>query len=127
LNPPPQLSQELDLLRSQGYTIDVCEENNSFCVCFKDYALPKDAWNKEKTDLLIIVQIAYPNAQLDMFWVTPDLLLANGQKPQAGDVQESHCGRQWQRFSWHPQKWNPARDNIITYLELINHRLGMMK
>ena len=125
MNLPPQLLQEIDSLRKEGYTIEVQEDGGSIGIIFKDYPLPKGVWNKEKTDLLIIAQITYPNAQLDMFWVTPGLLLANGQTPKSGDVQEIHCVTSWQRFSWHPQKWNPAHDNITTYLELVTYRLGM--
>lgn len=127
MNLPPQLSQELELLKTEGYNIEVSEESSSFCVVFKDYNLPEGIWNKDKTDLLIIAQTVYPNAKLDMFWVAPGLKLADGRMPQAGDVEESHCGKTWQRFSWHAEKWNPARDNITTYLELINHRLKMRK
>jgi len=125
MNLPPQLSLELDQLRSQGLVIEVQEDSPLFCLIFKDYNLPEGIWNMSKTDLLIIAQPVYPNARLDMFWVEPGLRLADGRTPRAGDCMENHCGKQWQRFSWHPSKWNPAQDNIITYLEFVNHRLSV--
>ena len=125
MNLPPQLSTELEQLRSEGYVIEVLEEKSVFCIVFKDYPLPQGVWNREKTDLLIRVQPVYPNGKLDMFWVNPEILLKNGNKPKAGDVIENYCGKQWQRFSWHVQKWNPAIDSILTYLQVVNHRLGL--
>lgn len=124
MNLPPQLSLELDQLRSQGLTIEVQEDGSLFCLIFKGYTLPKGVWNKTNTDLLVIAHPVYPNAKLDMFWVEPGLSLADGRTPHAGDVMENHCSKPWQRFSWHPSAWNPAHDNIITYLEFVNHRLN---
>jgi len=124
---PPLLAQHIEELRGRDYTIEVTEASNEICLVFKDYPLPVGMWNKDRTDMLIIAQPVYPNSKLDMFWVAPGLTLSDGRIPQGGDVRETHCGREWQRFSWHLQTWNPARDNLITYLEVVDHRLHMRK
>jgi hypothetical protein len=51
-------------------------------------------------------------------------LLANGNVPRSADGIETHLGRQWRRFSWHLTKWNPASDDLRTYLEFVNSRLA---
>ena len=123
---PPQLKTDLDkITKERGLKIETDKrDGEQICLLFKDYSLPKKIWNREKTDILVLVPPVYPNAKLDMFWVTPGLEFAKGGKPQAADALEIHCGSQWQRFSRHPQTWNPARDNIITYLDCIDHWLS---
>jgi hypothetical protein len=124
---PPQLKADLDRLKSErGLNIESDKkEGEQICVIVKDYPLPKKIWNREKTNLLVLVPPVYPNAKLDMFWVYPkDLKFADGGVPQAAECIENHCGIEWQRFSRHPEKWNPARDNIITYFECIDHWLS---
>jgi len=126
MTPLPLLLQHIDELR-KSYEIEVSESSNEICIVFKNYPLPTAVWNVDKTDLLILANSAYPNAKMDMFWVTPGLTLKDGKVPQSGDVIETHCGKNWQRFSWHPQSWNPVTDNLLTYLEVVNHRLHMSR
>jgi len=97
---------------------------NQVFVVFEDYVLPS-GWNKPTTKLLIITDISYPNSKLDMFWVDQDVRLADGRIPKAGGTFETYLGQQWHRLSWHVQKWNPAVDNIITYLETVDARLRL--
>jgi hypothetical protein len=114
---PPLLSEHTEELRRRGYRVEVNASGESeFCVVLKDYPIPSDIWSRDKIDLMITAQPTYPNSKLDMFWVDPPITLKDGRKPNAGDLIEDHCGRRWQRFSWHIPYWNPAKDNLITYL-----------
>ena len=125
---PPQLESDLKILKDQGWLVSACRDsqnNNRVFVFFEKYPLPL-GWNKNETKLLLITDISYPNSKLDMFWVEPGLRLNDGRIPQAGDSIETYLGQQWQRFSWHVQKWNPAVDNIITYLDTIDARLRQL-
>jgi hypothetical protein len=125
---PPQLETDLEQLRNQGFTVVPHREpptGNQIFVVFEDYPLP-NGWNKEKTKLLLITDISYPNSKIDMFWVDNDIRLANGMIPRAGGSFETYLGQMWHRFSWHVQKWNPAIDNIITYLGTVDARLGQL-
>lgn len=126
---PPQLEADLKLLKEQGYLVTTNREppnSNQIHILFDKYPLPK-GWNKIETRLLLITDISYPNSKLDMFWVDPGLQLNGGKVPQAGETIENHLGQQWQRFSWHVQKWNPAIDNLITYLGTVDARLGQLQ
>jgi hypothetical protein len=126
---PPQLEQDLEALRSQGYKVEPFRDpptGNIIYLVFTDYPLPK-GWNKPMTKLLLITDISYPNSKIDMFWVDQDLRLADGERiPQAGGTIETYMGQSWYRFSWHVQKWNPAVDNVISYLGTVDTRLGQL-
>jgi hypothetical protein len=123
---PPQLESDVNELRDQGHQISCVRNGNQIFVIFEKYSLPK-GWNKKETNLLIIADISYPNSKLDMFWVDPDLLLEGGNVPQSGESIENYNDKSWRRFSWHVQKWNPAIDNLITYLGTINERLRLLQ
>ncbi len=125
---PPQLKTDLERIKNdRELQIETDKrEGEQICVVFKNYPLPKKIWNRDKTDLLVLIPPVYPNGKLDMFWVFPkDLKFSDGTDSQAADAIENHCGVDgWQRFSRHPAKWNPARDNIVTYLECIDYWLS---
>lgn len=125
---PPQLESDVILLNEQGFQVSSHREppaGNRIYIVFDRYPLPK-GWNKTDTRLLLITDVSYPNSKLDMFWVDPDLALDGGKIPQAGDAIENYLGQQWRRFSWHVNKWNPAVDNLVSYLGTVNARLKQL-
>lgn len=86
-------------------------------------------WNQRKADVLFVAPPGYPAAQPDCFWVEPaGLRLEGGGTPQnsndsnpiPGDVQN---GRRTTWFSWHLQSWNPNRDSLLTFFNVIMKRL----
>jgi len=122
---PPLLQEHIDLLISQGYKIEI-KEDQQICIIFKDFPIPSNIWNPDKVDLLVIAHYTYPNAKMDMFWVDPPIALKNGLQAQAVSP-DNQCGKAWLRFSWHVATWNPNRDNLITYLQDVNDRLSRAK
>jgi len=89
-------------------------------------SLPESVYNMQKTDLLIFTTTQYPNAGFDMFWVDNGLTLKNGGLPKNAEQTESHLGRQWRRFSYHPyqnKKWNPAEDSVVVFIQHVEQRL----
>jgi len=90
---------------------------------FRDYAVPP-GYNAPTTTLLLRFPLSYPNGQPDMFWTDPTLTRADGGNPQNADQFEEPLGQRWRRFSWHPQRWNPAKDDLRTYLEFVNTGLA---
>jgi hypothetical protein len=125
---PPRLEQELNELRLQ-HRIEVIEEAELINLIFLGFAIG-DGYTVAHSDLLLRVPRSYADAGPDMFWTIPEVLLANGQVPQAADSKELHVGREWRRFSWHrPQSspWNPNVDNLQSNLEFIRKRLGEKK
>jgi len=123
---PPKLEEELTALREE-FKIEVQEDPNSVYLIVRDFPTTP-LYSKPTTTLLLQVPRAYPDAGLDMFWTDEDLRLVKGGIPQAAEVVETHIGKQWRRFSWHPQfggggKWNPNLHDIRTYLAFVTKRL----
>jgi len=123
---PPQLETDINKLKEQGYSVDVHRENNQILVVIEKYRVPS-GWNKSEATLLLITDIGYPNSKMDMFWTDLDFKLSGERIPQAGDAVQPFLGKQWRRFSWHVQKWNPAVDNVITYLGTVDARLRQLQ
>ena len=80
---PPRLEQELNELRAQ-HQIEVTEEADLINVVFAGFALG-DGWALTHSDLLLRIPRSYADAGPDMFWMNPDVKLAGGQLPQAGE------------------------------------------
>jgi hypothetical protein len=117
------LLAELEELREAKYKIVLNETDGVVNLAFKDYPLPP-VYNKTRTTLLLRIPMSYPNGNPDMFWTEPDLLCANGEIPTKADQIETYLGKQWRRFSWHPQGWNPGIGNLRMYLEFVNSGLA---
>jgi Prokaryotic E2 family E len=122
---PQQLSTEITRLRSVGHEVEVHEASGLLLLVLMAYPLPH-GYNKATTQLLLKIPLSYPNGKLDMFWTDYDLRLQES-TGQAATSLETLLGRQWLRFSWHPQKWCPGVDNIFTFLEFVNRRLMQLR
>ena len=123
---PPLLEKHIEVLKSKGHVVEIKCEDKQICVMFKNYKIPSNIWDRSQVDLLVIAYPTYPNVKMDMFWVDPPLTLKSNKSIEAAQSNEQ-CGKTWQRFSWHVNKWNPAHDNIMTYLQVVDHRLRMDK
>ena len=69
----------------------------------------------------------YPSAQVDMFYIAPPLTLPGGGEPPATGARQSIGGTSFQRWSRHrgnEYPWNPALDNIVTHLALVESALA---
>lgn len=113
---------EVEALRSLGFAVELNEADGVVYLIIDDYPLPP-LYNKPKTTLLLRLPTSYPNGNPDMFWTDPDLTCSNGQIPTKGDQVEHYLGRDWRRFSWHPQGWSPGACNLVVYLEFIDRGL----
>lgn len=119
---PEILTSELNHLRERGYSVEVVDAEGYIQVIFHQYGLPA-VYTKPSTDLLVKLPMSYPNGRPDMFWTEVDIGLNGKQLPHQANVIETIMGKQWRRFSWHPQNWNPGRDTLTTYLEFVNSGL----
>lgn len=119
---PAFMTEEAEQLRAEGYTVEVTEAEGWFNVVFSSFSLPP-GYSKAVTELLIKLPLSYPNGTPDMFWVDEDVTLKDGGVPGSADAIEPALCKRWRRFSWLPQNWNPAADNIKTYLEFIYQRV----
>lgn len=99
------------------------QDGGQLAVVLPDYVLPAGFQPQVVELLLLLPPFGYPDAQLDMFWLSPSVKL-HGAAPQATS-DEVHLGLQWQRFSRHlaPGVWRPGLDGIQSYLALLRTML----
>ena len=119
---PPALQEHIDVLKGRGYTVETIH-GEEIGIVIRDYPIPSAIWRESSTDLLIKTHPTYPNATIDMFWVDPPISLKRG-VPINGVTSEIQFGSAWQRFSWHVGSWDPAHDNLLTYLTVVDDRLS---
>jgi hypothetical protein len=121
-----QLALEAEELRRLGFAPQLHPQGDGWVfTVFDQYPLP-GGFNQQRTSLLEKIPPNYPLGGLDMFWTDPQLRLAGGAMP-ASTTMENYLGRPWLRFSWHPHKWNPSSDSLISYLKFIEKRLEQRK
>ena len=117
---PPLLQDHVGQLESRGFAVEVTV-GDAIYIVIKNYPVPGNVWDRSSSDLLIMAHDTYPNAPLDMFWLDPPIARKNG--PSNGAGTQTLNGREWQSFSWHVGGWDPAHDNLLTYLDVVNDRL----
>jgi hypothetical protein len=93
-------------------------------VIVPDVLLP-EGWNKPSATIRFTIPSGYPYAQLDCFWIDPDVLLATGAQPQntgPTPIPETNEPALW--FSWHLKNpWDPNRDTLSTWMSVILNRM----
>lgn len=110
------LDEDKEYLEAKGFHYELVDQNdgNTYLV-IKEYRLPS-GYTINMVDLMIIIPPMYPAVGLDMFWVSPDIMLANGDSyPPAADVHTQYLGIEWQRFSRH-YPWRSGVDSLATHL-----------
>lgn len=82
-----------------------------------------EGWNMKQTTIWFHVPHGYPVAKPDCFWTDRNLRLANGMMPMntGFNPMPDQSNELW--FSWHAEKWNPNKDNLLTYMHMIEARL----
>lgn len=116
------LIHEIEGLRESGYKVEIVESDGMVNLTFEEFPVSPN-YNKQSTTLLLRLPVSYPNGNPDMFWTEVDLVRLNGQIPTKADQIENYLGKQWRRFSWHPQGWKPGTGNLCMYLEFVNNGL----
>ena len=112
-----QLKQYYDTARL------VPRPDGTFVVEIPNLPLPT-GWSKRATTAKFLVPVGFPHAMPDCFWSDPDLRLANNADPQATNLQVlPGTSEQHRWFSWHPNRWTPNRDSLLTYIKVIEARL----
>jgi len=86
-------------------------------------------WNRERATVLFLAPPGYPASKPDCFWIEPgNFRLANGATPQAANdgnpiPGDTVGGRNTTWFSWHVDPWQPGRDTLVKYFQIILSRL----
>jgi len=82
-------------------------------------------WNRSATSIWFVAPVGYPAAKPDCFWADSGLCLQNGAAPNATNQtpipERGGAALTW--FSWHVGKWDPIRDSLLKYTQVILNRL----
>jgi hypothetical protein len=116
--PLPEI--DYHFLEEKGWQYEVVIGPGELRVYIRGFELPA-AYLPRLTDLLIRLPMGYPQANPDMFWTKPDVLLARGGYPNRADYHDPTAGG-WQRWSRHGA-WRPGVDNFRTKLAAVRHEL----
>lgn len=123
----PIVEQQLAFLRQiQADASATPLPTGAHLITIPEVKLP-DGWNRPTANVLFLTPPGYPSAQPDCFWVEPgQFRLANQGTPHGSNDSNPIPGlapaRQFTWFSWHLQSWNPNRDSLITYFNVIMKR-----
>ena len=116
---------EFALLR-QRYG-DLGHGENFDWVIFKDFRLPA-GWNRDTTELLVVIPAGYPTTPPDNFFVRNELRISDGSMPANYSDNQSVLGSSWAQFSFHAKEWNPSTaledgDSLLTFMLAVEQRL----
>jgi hypothetical protein len=117
---PEEDSEHLDSL---GLTWELVREGNKQWVIIRHWPIP-DGYTASSVDLALMINPAYPDAQIDMAYFFPHLLLKNGREIKATNATQKLEGKHWQRWSRHRSRenpWRPGLDDISSHLTLVQY------
>jgi hypothetical protein len=118
-----------DLKERFGHVETLRLPSGTILVSIPSLSVPP-GWSAGSTTVRFLVPAAYPFAALDCFWTDEGLRLADGAMPQNSAVgniiPETSVSGLW--FSWHLQgPWDPNRDTLATWVNVIIDRLRQAK
>jgi hypothetical protein len=113
-------ASDMAFLAGRGHPFELVQEGGYNCVLLAGYQLPA-GYNVASADLLLRLNLGYPDVPPDMWWFQPAVLRADGGVIPNADVYENYLGRHWQRWSRHlvPGQWLAGRDSLESFLALI--------
>jgi len=118
------LEDDEQFLKEKGYSYTTTVENSVIHIVIHGFPIPL-MYQPTQADLLIRLPAGYPQANPDMFWTRPDIMLANGAVPQAASTHESYLGQTWQRWSRHwGAAWRAGLDTLRTFIAAIQADLN---
>lgn len=117
--------KEIKLLRKKYGSLQHGE--NLEWILFKEFPYPT-GWNRDESELLILVPQGYPATPPTGFCVTAGLRTASGASPSNYSEGASYLGKQWGQFSYRAETWNPSEDlldgdNLLTFMIGVERRL----
>jgi hypothetical protein len=119
---PPE--DDRTFLDELGLEWEAVVEGGARRIVIYDYPVPA-GYNHDKVALHLRLEPAYPDTQIDMVYVHPDLSRRDG-KPIAALANEAFDNKTWQRWSRHrtaENPWVPGEDNIERHLLLVDNWL----
>jgi hypothetical protein len=126
-----QIDEFTAFCKGEGYDVPTFTlmSNGAVLIEVGNVGIQGQGWNRDAAKVLFVAPPGYPAAQPDCFWVEPaNFRIAGGGTPQASNdanpiPSDTVSGRVTTWFSWHLQSWNPSKDSLVTYFNVIKQRL----
>ena len=121
----PEVDQRYLRDHGQLNPTPVSDRNGQTGVVFKGFALPPDKFDRQQTDVLIVLPSSYPDTGPDMFFCDPWIRFLNASAwPVAADQEYAFAGRRWQRWSRHnTEPWDSAIHGIHIVIQRVRDAL----
>lgn len=116
---PEAAKAEVAALQKRGMTLELTEANSQCYVKATGIEVPSPPWGRDRQDVLIAIPGAYPDTNLDAFYIGLPYSHSGGTHERVGGTVITVAGRQWQLVSWHypdGRSWRLGRDNIETHI-----------
>jgi len=118
---PPE---DATYLETKGFTWETTLQGGMWLL-MHEYPIPA-GYNNRQVSVALKIPSGYPDAQIDMVFFNPHLILNNGRAIAASQAVQKIDGKDWQRWSRHRTSQNPWRcgvDCVATHLQLVDHWL----
>lgn len=121
-----------DLMQQYPDAVATLQPSGGYVIEVRRYHLPP-GWNRSFVTVVFFAPPGYPAAQPDCFWVESEepgpIRLANGATPEGSNDSNPipGVGPRGTWFSWHLQSWNPNRDTLVSYFNVIKQRLSLVR
>ena len=115
-----------EFLQEKEFGFREVTSNGHRGLIISDFTLPKEKYDHDIVDLLILLPQGYPDAMPDMFYLFPEVvLIPEMMTPKAANVKFDFDDISWQRWSRHAptQNWRPGIDGLHTYLKKVETAL----
>jgi hypothetical protein len=107
-------------LTEKGFDWVTVPNGNGIHLIIRGYPLDTSRYDRDATDIMLIIPSGYPQSPLDMFYADPWIKLRTGADPPQASVVIEAGPRRWQRFSRHlPQPWRVGIDGLHVFLAMI--------
>jgi hypothetical protein len=95
-------------------------------VLFKHFRLPP-GWNRDETEVLILIPSGYPVTKPDNFYVATGLRLKSEQMPGSYTEGQQHVGKVWGVFSVHLEDdWQPNASDLLMGHNLLSYTIAVV-
>ena len=117
-------SRDRRYLLERGLAFEEVVAGSANGLVFPIFALPPGKFDRDSSDLLILLPSGYPDLPPDMFYLNPWVrLAATNHYARCTEHPHQFNSINWQRWSRHNNEWRRGKDGIWTMLKRIEHAL----
>jgi hypothetical protein len=116
-------SKDRIFLENKGYSFREVSDGAAKGLIIDGFPVrPEGKFTVDRSSLLIILPMGYPDVPPDMFFFLPELkFLGTNSYPVKADQKPTHFQQVWQQWSRHApaSEWRVGKDGIQSYLQRV--------